>query len=295
MSEKEQFDGNSIIKEIDAIVQNSGKAKKIINSITQHVEIDIDKDNSSLEAVCGTLSIITHKKFMDGSIEKEVFRQHQFAVDQKDGFTLEKYDLDYPISKKIIKQIKDHIIGIMSLANDEPISFKIDEPNVIHCKEPKILVICENGYNKDVKETVEHLMFTGQVNHHVNIGPWLNSSRYRTKGEQWAYLEVERLIQRDDSVVVTKNFHHWYEMMPLAVIAKMHRTDMIIGRNPGKRLALGDVLDINEVLEHFISTPVSLEEFYDDPYSSIKYFQNIDHTINSMVIFPSILHQFFAR
>ena len=294
MSE-ENFDPGNLMGEIDAIVQSSGKAKKMASKTTRHIEIEVDKENSSADALCGTIFIISELKYMDGSVGRVEYQSNQFSF--ADGsLILEKYDLNKPISTKVMKQIDDTIRCVTMLSNeDSKMKFRVDEPAVIHYKgDPKILVICETGKNRDVKQTIEDMLFSGEAHSHVDTGVW-QGRMDKEKCARWSYLEIERRVCNGETVIVSGSVDHWYDLMPLAVIAQLYRTNMVIGKNPGKSLSIGNVLDINVVFEHYLSQKESLFDFFKDPYSAIEYFKKIDHTINSLVIFPSILHKFFSE
>ena len=115
MSDDKPFDSGNIMSEIDAIVQNSGKVKKTPAKSIHRVKIEIDKANSSSEAMCGTVKFYDNVKYMDGTNDDITTREHEFHV--SDGsMVFEKYDLNKPINKKVMKQIDDTIKGIMAVS-----------------------------------------------------------------------------------------------------------------------------------------------------------------------------------
>jgi len=294
MSEKNLDPGNLML-EIDAIVQNSGKAKKLVRDVTRHVEIEIDKENSSHEAICGTVFITSEIKYLDNSVDRKVYRSNVFHYAGGE-LTFEKYDLNKPINTKVMKQIDDMVRSVVMLAgNDSKMKFRIDEPAVIHYKGvAKVLVICGSSKNREVEKVIGDMLFAGEAHSHVDTGIWRGGPD-KEKCEKWAFLEIERRICNGETVIVSGVFSSWYELMPLAVIAQLYRIDMSIGRSAGKSLSIGNVFDINVVFEHFLSQKESLRHLFKDPYSAIEYFKNIDQTIGSLVIFPSILHKFFSE
>ncbi len=288
--DESQFD--SIAAEIEAIVQNTGK-KKISSDITKWVEIDIDKKKSTPESICGEFAIIKQTRFLDGSTECEDIRRHSFLIDENDDLMIEKYDIDHPLIRDVMKPIRDSIFGIREISRTGTMRFKLDNNKGFECKDKKIMVICETGKNIAVKNTVNELIFTGQAHSHVDTGTWQNSNY--EKCMHWAFLEIERRVHNGETVVVSGCFDKWYQFMPLVVISKQYNHDLVIGRTAGQRLAIGNIIDINLVLEHFLDSSTDLSQFYQDPYSAIEHFKNIDSTISSLVIFPSILHKFLSR
>ena len=291
-------DENDLMKEIDAIVQNSGQKKRLDFKVTRHAEIVINKEDSSADAMCGEIAIVNEKKFLDGSVEREDCARHKFTVDNKKQMVIDNYNPKRTIRRQLMKVIKDYILGVMSVAAESKMSFKIDHPDVYDSEKGvlrnQLLVVCETGKNRHVAERIEQMLFEGQANVHVDIGQWQNS-RNEEKCKQWAYLEIERILATTkDVVLVSGTFKNWYDFMPLAVIARMHNVDLVLGKTAGQKLSVGEVFDVDKVLEHFLASHI-LSDFYDDPYSSIEYFKNIDATISSLVIFPSILHNFLAR
>lgn len=295
MSEKGNGLESNLMGEIDAIVQNKGKAKKVASDESYFVEIVVDKEKSSPEALCGEVSIIKDMHYLDGSVEPTTFRSHEFHL-AEDQLTLENYDLDKPIHKDVMKQVDEAIRAIIAVASDNPVRFKINAQSAVYCKNKSdLLVICETGKNREVQKVVQKMLFEGEANSHIDTESWGNSRDSKDKSLRWAFLELERRLINYETVIVTGKFSEWYDLMPIAVLAQLYRSNMVIGRNPGKTLSIGKVLDINEVFEHFLSNPQSLYHLKDDPFSAIEYFKNIDQTINSMVIFPSILHKFFSE
>lgn len=283
---------DDIAAEIDAIIQTGSKSKN--NFLISHfAEIVVDKKASSVSTISGEFAIVQQKKFLDGTTEDEDVTRHQFRVDEHDELTIEKYDLNHPLLRSVMKTLHDAIIGIKSVAASSTMRFKLDENQGFECKERKIMVICETGKNKGVRDTANHMIFLGQANSHVDTGTWLNVIN-REKCKKWAFLEVERRINNDETVIVSGDFQHWYDLMPLIVISKTAHVDLVIGRTAGRKLAIGNVLDVNSVFEHFLESDIDLSIFEDDPYSAIEYFRQIDHSISSLVIFPSILHKFLS-
>jgi hypothetical protein len=164
-------------------------------------------------------------------------------------------------------------------------------------KKPFILSIHDGLMvrESDVQDVVDELLFSGRANSHIDTGSWRNRVGDDDKALRWAMLELERRVNNKESVIVTGVFNNWYEFMPLVVIASMYGHELAIGRSAGQKLSIGNVLDINTVVEHFAASSNVLNQFYSDPFSAIQHFRNVDSTISSLVIFPSILHNFLAR
>ena len=288
---------NDLMKEIDAIVQNTGKIKDLPYDISRHVEIVVNKEKSSAQAICGEIAIVTEKCFLDNSKEREDVARYGFTMDDKDSFILDKYNPNRPVSPKIMKVIHDHISAIKHTAAEGKATFKIAQKHVFGCAKEyrkKMLVICESSTNKAVEDVVEDMLFTGQASKHIDTGPWLNQARMKEKCKQWAFLEADRLVSSGETVVVSGSFDAWYELMPLVVICKMHNTELLLGKTAGTKLSIGNVIDINDALEHFMTDTNTLKHYYDNPYGSIEHFRKINDMISSFVIFPSILHKFLA-
>lgn len=295
MSEKEEaFDGSDISAEINAIIQNSDK-KKISFTTSHFIEIMVDKKNSSVDVIAGEFAITTEKKFLDNSIEKKSDVKYRFNFNEKDGFVIEKYDQSKAINRDLMKIIVDSVKGIMSVASTSIMKFPINQKEAFQCHQKKILVICETGKNVSVQDMVAEMLFSGQANSHIDTGSWKNRCDGGDKTMKWAILELERRTNNGESVIVTGMFNNWYEFMPIAVIASMSGMQLVIGRTAGQKLSVGNVLDINSVLEHFSSNTELLSQFYGDPFSSIQHFKDVDNTINSLIIFPSVLHNFLTR
>ena len=284
-------DHRDLTAEIDAIVQNSEK-KKIAQSDSDFIEISIDKKESDLECIKGKFSLVKETKFLDGSSETETIRSHKFEVKDNELF-IENYDQSF--SRQTLKIIRDSIMGLCQVARNEYMKMPIDHECVFQCKKKQILVICDSARNIATKSLVKEMLFSGQVHASVIMDEWVDVEMNSEKCRKWAFLELERCAAKGESAVVVGMFMNWYELIPVAVIAAMYGHDLILGRTAGQKLSIGNVLDINVVLEHFMAGPSILRQFNSDPYSAIEYFKQIDGMISSLVIFPSILHTFFSR
>lgn len=288
---------NDISAEIDAIIQNTDKKK--LSFETRHaVEIIVDKKKSSAVNISGEFRIVTIKTYLDGKSDREVKARYRFEYETGKDFTIEKYDLNKAINRNVLKSIVDSVKGILSIASTSTMEIPIDCQETFQCKQKRILVICETSLNKAIKDKVDEMIFNGEVNSHIDTGVWHglggNDATIR-KAMQWAMLDLERRVNNGESVVITGTFYNWYEFMPIVVIASMSGMQLSIGRTAGQKLCVGNVLDINQVLEYFTAGSGVLQQFYKDPYSSIEHFKNVDNTINSLIIFPSVLHNFLKR
>jgi hypothetical protein len=164
---------------------------------------------------------------------------------------------------------------------------------VFQCNKKQIIILCETAKNKDIRDAIQDMLFVGRAHSHVDLESFQTSDK--NKAIRWAMLELERRVLNGESVVITGNFANWYELVPIAVIASMSGFDLVIGKTVGQRLAVGDIVDINVVLDHFMSKRKFLHQFYSDPFSAIDVLKDTDRAINSLVIFPSILREFFSR
>jgi len=280
--------------EIDALVQNSGKKKSLLSEKRRKLEIIIDKTESSAQKICGEFLIVTEEVLIDGDVNRTVNSKHAFHLDKDKDFIIEKYDdQNYGINREILKILRDYVSGVLSVASEGKITFPISCKNVFQCKKKQILVICETEKNTHVKELINDMVFSGRVSSNVDMESF--NVLPRSKGARWAILELEWRVCNGESVVVSGNFKHWYELMPIVVIASIYGFELGIGRSAGQRLSIGDTIDINVILDHFMSKKLFLTQFVEDPYESIEAFKKADVSINSLVVFPSILHNFFQR
>jgi len=281
--------------EIDAVLQNS-KKRRIPLETNQLMEIFIDKENSEPNKLKGSVSIISSVTYIDGTVDEKIIRKHDVFIEDNQMF-IEKYDPAAGFTTEVMKMARDILTSIANFSKPHintarvPITTK----NVFVCSKKQIIVICDSGKNSSTKELVDGLLFSGQANSSIDIDLWDNGIGGNDKGIKWAFLEIERRIANNESVIVTGIFKNWYELMPIAVIALMYNVGITLGRIAGQKLSIGGVLDVNIVLEHFMLKREVLQPFFNDPYSAIEYFKQIDGMINSLVIFPSILHAFFAK
>ena len=278
--------------EIDALVQNSGK-KRISSSKARKLGIVVDKKKSSNEMVSGEFYIATDETFLDGSVERVVNDKHAFSMKKDGDLIIEKYDPNGGVSREIMKTFRDLVSSIIGVADNGEVSVPLSPRNVFKCTKKQIFIICETGRNIHVKNTVNEMLFSGKAQHHFDTEEW--GSEHREKSLKWCILETERCAHKGESVIVSGDFKNWYELMPIAVIASMYGFELAVGRTAGQRMSMGNIVDVNVVMDHFMANHDLLSQFRPDPYSAISAFRDIDKTISSMVIFPSILHTFFQR
>ena len=277
-----------LIDEINAIVNNTEK-KKMSCTTTRLIEIRIDRENSSSEKVLGEFSIVESVKYLDGSVEEKVLVKYNF-INEKD-FVIEKYD--NKLNREVLKTVRDFVIGVALSSNGFPARFETSKAFMSPKK--KIFIVRENIGNKAVRDLIDSMIFSGMAQSNVDIGPWSGQHYLESeKSIRWAILELERRVSNGEAVILTGVFDNWYELMPVVVISSMLGADISLGRSEGKKASIGNIIDLNKVFEYFISRPEVLQQFYHDPYLAIEHFKNVNNTIQSLVIFPSVFHSFLS-